>query len=155
HAWPHGNQVRFWRMWEDRSHVLAELPGPIDSVTFSLNGKQLAARSGGTIKVWDLVAGKGEAPPTLREAAVPPGLAPFCGDVFGPNAQSLVLKCSLVQLVTQHAPNSHGQHSLGGNYLFDLGRSFSPDGRTCYSPGGSLQDLSRFMEGKKLTQQGR
>ena len=135
--WPKGRTIQAWRLFDgDETHTLAELPDTVECVTFRLDGKQLAARVGGAIKVWDVVPG--EAPsdvPTLREARAPDGLAPFCGAAFGPNGQRIVLAGNLAYVSRQNVLGS-ALGGLGGSFHQNIGRIFSPDGKRWATVGG-------------------
>jgi WD40 repeat protein len=132
-AWPDGRDVRMWRIWdEDKSHVLVTLPEPVQSVTFSLDGRQLAAKHGDKISVWELTPAQEDgAPPTVQLVPTPAGLEPFCGQVFGPNGQEIFRRTCNVQLTSWKIDQGVMQTELGGGYLCDIGRVLNPDGNLC------------------------
>jgi WD40 repeat protein len=127
-AWPSGNEVRTWQAsppgQEPRS--LSGHTRLVESVTFSLDGRQVAAKAGDAVKVWDVASG--------REVAAPAGLEAFCGAAFGPNGERLALQCRALTISVENAQLGFEWHQgkrFSDRHTSAFGRAevFSPDGR--------------------------
>jgi WD40 repeat protein len=143
-AWPSGTDVLVGDLSAPDKDVV-RLTGhktAIEGVTFSLDGKRVAAVSADVVKVWDLVDHG-------REVEAPLGLAPFAGAAFGPNGEELAWHDQQTALIeeTSFAPMqsqfhhgiwSRGSHGFRAGHLFDAsGRRFLRIGS-----GVELSDLN-------------
>jgi WD40 repeat protein len=121
-AWPNGVDVLVRDLLKPAKSTL-RLVGhrtPIDGVTFSEDGKRVAAVSGDRVKVWELASGS--------EVEAPAGLAPFAGAAFGPNAEELAwhAKHAYLDRVTSDPPSRladgiwmRGSHAFRAGFVFD------------------------------------